>query len=60
MQQFFIWAWHPGRGWSLFKIVGDWGDAVEAYREAKADTNGPVYLTEKKDVPPLAEEKGGI
>ena len=47
--RYIVWAWYPDR-WQLYRIETDWDEAVKAYQEAKADTTGPVYLTEIKKV----------
>jgi hypothetical protein len=47
MTQYIVWAWYP-TGWQLHTITASWDEALAAYREAKGDTTGPVYLCEVK------------
>lgn len=43
MTQYLICAWYP-TGWQLRVVTPSWDEALAAYRDARDDTTGPVYL----------------
>ena len=47
MTQYIVCAWYP-TGWQLRIATTSWDEALAAYRAAREDTAGPVYLCEVK------------